>query len=162
MQIIRISYGIKGFVRLQDFALRWQRMVTEQAKRKARILAFWHKHGLEATMEAFGVKRRTLYLWKAKLKAGGGRLEALSEGSKKPHRVRKRQWPQEITDEIKRIRTDHPNLGPDKVACLLLRRFESNAPKGRTVARIIADAPDKMRIFPRKVRHNCPGNNLTR
>ena len=49
-------------------------MITEQALRKARILAFWEKHGLQAAMEAFGVKRRTLFLWKRKLKQGDGKF----------------------------------------------------------------------------------------
>lgn len=154
MQVIRLSYGIRGFARLSDYAIRWERMVTEQAKRKARILAFWQRHGLEATVEAFGVARRTLFLWKAKQRAGGGRPETLNEGLKRPHRVRKRAWPQGVIDEIRRLRTAHPNLGPEKVAILLAHSFGPDAPRSRTVARIIHDAPDRMRIFPRKVRHN--------
>jgi len=88
MQVQRLSYGVKGFVRLHDYAIRWSRMVTDKAKRKARILAFWQKHGLEATVEAFGVKRRTLYLWKSQQKKGSGSLEALNEKSKRPRCVR--------------------------------------------------------------------------
>jgi hypothetical protein len=30
MQIIRVSYGIKGFVRLYNDALKWSRMLTEK------------------------------------------------------------------------------------------------------------------------------------
>lgn len=157
MQIKRISYGVRGFVRLHSYAIRWSRMVTDKAKRKARILAFWQKHGLEATVEAFDVKRRTLYLWKAQQKNGGGKLEALNERSKRPKNVRQREWPLPITAEIRRLRTEHPNLGPDKVATLLARNpvlAGLRLPKARTIARMIGDHPDKMRTFPVKVRHN--------
>ena len=157
MQIHRISYGIKGFVKLANYAIRWSRMVTDKAKRKARILAFWQKHGLEATIEAFGVKRRTLYLWKSKQKKGGGSLEALNEKSKRPKSVRRRAWPDEIKGEIKRLRDTYPNLGKDKIHpllkafCLERAICSSSVP---TIGRIIADAPDRMRTFPVKVRHS--------
>lgn len=57
MQIIRLSYKVKGFVRITDYALRYVRMVSDKAKKKAQILIFWEKHGLSATIDAFGVKR---------------------------------------------------------------------------------------------------------
>jgi len=157
MQVQRLSYGLKGFVRLAQYAIRWSRMVTNKAKEKARILAFWQKHGLKATLDAFLVKERTLYYWKSKLRAKNGALEALNEQSRRPKSARKRQWPREVTDEISKLRLEHPNLGPDKVALLLTQNLAFstfNLPKARTVARIIADAPDKMRTFPVKVRHN--------
>ena len=101
MQIINVSKGVRGFVRLADYAIRWVRMVTEKAKHKARVLAFWQKHGLAATIEAFGVKRRTLFVWKSQIKTGGGKLEALNEGSKRPKHIRTRVWSDEIKNEIK-------------------------------------------------------------
>ncbi len=157
MQIHRISYGLKGFVRLADYAIRWTRMVTDKAKRKARILAFWQKHGLKATIEAFGVKRRTLYCWKSQQKKGGGSLEALNEKSKRPKSVRRREWPEAVKREIRRLRTEHPHLGKEKIH-LPLRSFCEKAglpcPKPKTIGRLIADAPDKMRTFLVKVRHN--------
>jgi transposase InsO family protein len=156
MQIYRIGYGIKGFWRITDYAIRYGRMVTEKAKHKAKILAFWAKHGLNATKEAFGVKRRTLYLWKAKLKAGGGKLEALNEQSKRPAQVRTREWPDEVIAEIKRQRADHPNLGKDKVF-LALQDFcaarDLQCPSISTVGNLIRDLGG-LRMFPTKVRHN--------
>src|SRR3989338_5015504 len=67
------------------------------------------------------------------------------------------EWPTVVTSLIRRLRAEHPNLGPDKVAVLLARNpllSGVRLPQARTVARIIADAPDRMRIFPIKVRHN--------
>lgn len=86
---------------------------------------------------------------------GGGKLEALNEGSKAPHRRRKRSWPQQIISEIGRLRTEHPNLSKEKVY-LFLRPFcdthHLRCPKPTTVGRIISEAPDKMRTVPIKVR----------
>src|SRR3989338_9795911 len=141
MQIHRIWYGVQGSRRLANYALRWTHMVTKQAKRKARILAFWQKYGAEAALEAFGVKRRTLYDWQARLKKGGGQLEALNNKSRRPHQVRQRLWPNEVKAAIRSLRIEHPNLGPDKVALLLPNHLSSVSPlpKARTIARIISD-----------------------
>ena len=76
--------GVKGFVRLYEDGLRYQYMITEKAKYKAKVLVFWEKHGLEATLDAFPVKRPTIFLWKKKFKEGGSRLEALNDQKRAP------------------------------------------------------------------------------
>lgn len=156
MQIQRISYGVKGFVRLADYAIRYVRMITDKAKHKAIILVFWEKHGLDATKEAFGIKRRTLYSWKAKWKADNGKLEALNEQSKRPKNLRKREWPKDVIAEIKRQRADHPNLGKDKLYLALLDFCAARdlaCPSVSTIGNIIRDLGG-LRMFPTKVRHN--------
>jgi transposase InsO family protein len=68
-----------------------------------------------------------------------------------------RQWPLEITREIRRLRTEYPNLGKEKLSPFLQAFCGEHAltcPKPKTIGRIIASAPDKMRTFPVKVRHN--------
>jgi transposase InsO family protein len=149
--------GIKGFVNLYEDGLRY-RMLTEKAKYKAKVLVFWEKHGLVATMDAFPVKRSTLFLWKQALKSGGGKLLSLNEKKRIPKNTRKRGWPLEIRQKIKQIRQGplHPNLGPEKIYPLLLKFCEEQrhkCPEARTIARIIADDPEKMRIFPQKISH---------
>ena len=150
--------GIKGFVRLYEYGLKYRYMLTEKAKYKARILVFWEKHGLEATLDAFPVKRSTLYLWQQQWEKGGRKIEALNEKSRAPRAKRRRLWPLEIRQKIKQIRQDplHPNLGPDKIYPLLkvfCKEHRFKCPRIRTITRIIADDPDKMRIFPKKISH---------
>lgn len=70
MQIHRISYRVKGFVKVTDYAIRLAYMITEKAKHKAKVLTFWQEHGTKAATEAFDVARRTLYDWKKKQKEG--------------------------------------------------------------------------------------------
>ncbi|TSC73142.1 MAG: transposase [Parcubacteria group bacterium Gr01-1014_38] len=158
MRVLRLSYGVRGFVRLSDYALRWSHMITRSATDRARILAFWERHGLAATQEAFRVSRRTLFLWKQQLREGGGMPEALNPKSTKPHTLRRRtaEWPPEVLAEIRRLREEHPNLGPAKCA-VLLRPFciarRLSVPSARTVARLIHDLGG-LRLFPEKVRHD--------
>jgi len=64
---------------LYEDDLRYRYMITERAKYKARVLVFWEKHGLEATLDAFPEKRSTLFLWKKKFREGGGKLEVLND-----------------------------------------------------------------------------------
>jgi hypothetical protein len=56
--------GIKGFVSAYNDAIRYRYMITQKAKFKTKVLIFWEKHGLDATLDAFPIKRSTLYLWK--------------------------------------------------------------------------------------------------
>jgi len=154
MRIIKAVYGIKT----SSYALRWAHMITKSAKKRARILAFWDKYGLTATMEAYGVRRSTLYEWKKKLDEGGGKLESLNVGSTRPltRRSRDREWPTAVKDEIKRIREEHPNLGKDKVQKLLqkwCRRHGYRCPGVSTVGRLIADMGG-LRVYPQKIRHD--------
>ena len=147
--------GIKGFITLYNDALRYRYMITEKALHKARVLAFWEKHGLEATIEAFGKKRRALFLWKKNLREAGGKLEGLNDKSRAPRKKRKRIWHPDIIAEIKRQRWEHPNLGKEKIYPILERfcRTQSlSCPKPKTIGRLIKDLGG-LRIFPQKISH---------
>jgi len=130
-------------------------MVSEKALKKARILVFWEKHGLQATLDAFPVKRRTLYYWKSIWDKANGQLEALNDKSKTPRTKRVRIWPEEIIAEIKRLRWSHPNLGKDKIHPELLEYCHNHnlvCPKISTIGRIIKDCGG-LRMFPQKISH---------
>lgn len=133
-------------------------MIAKTAKDRARILAFWEKQGLPATLEACTVKRATLHARKKQLKDGGGKLEALNPETTRPktRRSRKAEWPLPILAEIRRLHEAHPNLRPEKVQ-VFLQRFcpekRLRCPQSRTVARLIADLGG-LRQFPEKVRHD--------
>lgn len=133
-------------------------MLTEKAKYRAKVISFWEKHGLVATTDAFPVKRSSLFEWKKKLKESGGKLLSLNEKKRTPKHTRKRDWPFQIRQKINVIRQDpiHPNLGPEKIYPLLktfCREQNLPCPSPATITRIIADDPEKMRIFPQKISH---------
>jgi len=106
-------------------------------------------------MEAFEVKRRTLFNWQKRLREGQGKLESLNPLSKAPRQKRKRLWDDRIIQEIKRIRFEHPNLGKEKILPLLKVFCASKhliCPQSKTIGRLIKDLGG-LRIFPQKVTH---------
>ena len=157
MQVRAIVQGVRGFYRLADYALRWG-MIAPDAQRRLQILDFWRRHGGDATCEAFKVSRRTLYAWRAKLKAEGGNVAALVPRSTAPKQRRQRQWPATLIEEIRRLRKVYPNLAKEKLHLLLMPFAATHGlrcPSARTIGRLIADAPDRMRACPRA--YGAPG-----
>jgi transposase InsO family protein len=164
MQYQHIGYGIKGFYRIANLGLKVSQM-SESAKKRGEIVAFWRKHGLLATMDAFKVSRRTLYGWKKRLKAGGGKLSALSNGSRAPKQKRSRYWPALVIGEIRGLRKKYPNLAKEKIYPLLkpwCEQRQLRCPSIRTIGRLIADAPDRMRSMPVRLRPNGKAKTLKR
>ena len=151
MQIHCKYSGIKGFINLYEYALKYSYMITDKAKNKAKILSFWAKHGLEATIDAFPVKRSTLFLWKKKLKDNNGKLEALNDQSKSPHNKRQRITDKRIEYFIIAQRTEHPRLGKDKLKPLLNDHcLKENivSISESTIGRVINDLKEKGLILP--------------
>jgi transposase InsO family protein len=152
MRISNINRGVRGSRTAQEYAIRFAYMISEEAKKRAKIISFWKTYGLEATEEAYGVKERTLFLWQHKLRAGGGKLESLNCGSRAPKKVRRRRYDWRIMGEIERLRTAYPNLGEKKLYPLLLEfcaPLKLRCPKPATIGRIIRDKGG-MRVSPLK------------
>lgn len=155
MRIFNKFRGTKGFVSTWERVIRFRYMITEQAKQRTRILAFWEKHGTEAVEEAFKVKRRTLFCWQRLLKQGEGKLESLNSKSKAPKKKRVRIWDDKITQEIKRFRWEHPNIGKEKLYPELKQycdKHNLSCPQPRTIGRLIVDLGG-LRLFPQKLSH---------
>jgi transposase InsO family protein len=151
MQQFNKFKGTKGFETAWHHLLRFRYMITDEAQRRTRILAFWEKYGTQATSEAFSVSRRTLFRWQKVLQDGRGKLDALNPGSTAPRTRRKRQVPEPVYDLIIQLRTEHPRLGKDKLRSLLAAQglvFPVS-----TVGRVLADLkqagrlPDPKRLY---------------
>jgi len=148
MQIIRISYGVKGFAILYNDGLKY-RMLTEKAKHKVKVIVFWEKHGLEATLDAFPHKRSTLFNWKRILAENNGRLESLNEKSTSPINRRKRAVDAQIEQFIIDLRTAHPRTGKEKLKSLLDKYCQNQSIKIisiSTIGRVISDLKKKNKI----------------
>lgn len=130
-------------------------MITQEAARRYEILVFWEKYGLPAALDAFKVKKRTLFNWKQRIKQGNGTVEALNPGSRAPRVKRKRLWDERIIAELKRLRTTYPNLGKEKLYPLLLEfcvPLQLACPKPKTIGRLVKDLGG-LRRFPQKITH---------
>ena len=56
----------------------------ERLERKLEIIKFFDEFGAEATRKDFHESHSSMYLWKHKLKVGGGKLSALAPGDTTP------------------------------------------------------------------------------
>ena len=147
MQIRWVGYRVRGLLAVADRALYWD-MICKSAEQRLSVLRFWERHGLSATQEAFGISRRTLYAWQKQLRAGHGKPHVLAPRSTRPKRLRRRAWPSVLIEQIRRLRSEHPNLGKEKLFPFIRRFCQLRGlavPSVRTIGRLIADAPDKMR-----------------
>jgi transposase InsO family protein len=136
--------GTKGFLFAWERLIRFRYMITTQAKNRCRILAFWEKHGTEATTEAFSVSKRTLFRWQANLSASKGKLEGLNPKSTAPQKRNRRILPSGIEHAIITLRTEHPRLGKDKLLPLLSTQGYTLSVS--TIGRILSDLKQQGRL----------------
>ncbi len=104
--------------------------MADIATMRMKALHFWDKHGISAASEAFGVSCRTLYWWRQLLIKGGP--EGLIPHSKAPLVRRKKHWHPDVLKEIRRLRTELPNLGKEQIFCspeALVRITPSDLPE---------------------------------
>ena len=120
MRIFSTVRGTKGWLWLYEKTIRWLRMRNEQeVRRRVQILDFWKKHGEQATKDAFGVSRRTIYRWRNKLDEARGRLESLDPLSTAPTSRRRRAILPDVERLIIAERTAHPRYGKKKLKVFL-------------------------------------------
>ncbi|MFA4936779.1 MAG: integrase core domain-containing protein [Patescibacteria group bacterium] len=149
--------GTKGFITIWERVLRFRYMITEQAKERCRILAFWEKYGDLATQEAFKISRPTLFRWQSALSTGGGKLEALNKKSTAPKNKRTRIIPEAVKNFILKERQYDPHLSKDKLAKLMAEdRVAKLSPS--TVGRILDDLKKKGAL-PKKARLSYYANS---
>ena len=139
--------GTKGWITMWERVLRFRYMITEQAKERCRILAFWEKYGDSATKEAFNISRPTLFRWQSSIRKGGGRLESLNKKSTSPKNKRKRIIPREVRDFILKERQFDPHLSKDKLSILMIKDKISNLSPS-TVGRMLNDLK-KQGVLPK-------------
>ena len=116
---LSFKYGhCKGFAKLYNYGLRHypNYMITKTAEERLRILKYWRKYGLEATYDAFGAKRSTLFDWWKKYKDSEYCIESLNPGKQARKKTNKREIHPLILKEIRRLRLEVcPNMGKAKV-----------------------------------------------
>jgi len=115
VRIFNISKGIKGFWTLYNSGLKLRCMVSEVAKLRAKVVTFFKKYGLEATIEAFSVKKSSIYRWAKLLKDNQGRLEVLNNKPRAPKNRRKTIVDPRIIKFIEDLRKQYPRLSKTKI-----------------------------------------------
>lgn len=140
----------KGFIQLWQYTLRFRYMITDEAKKRVKILAFWEQYGERATNDAFGVSRATLFRWQKALRAHQGKLQALNKRSTAPKQRRKRIIPPAVETFIVNER-QFEKIGKEKLA-KLLRDDGVATVSASTVGRMLTDLKKQSKLpNPRRV-----------
>ena len=84
---------------------------SDPAQFKLHAIEFSDKYGVQATLDAFNIKRSTFFYWKKKYKDSGKRLVSLVPKSTRPKSVRKMKVDWRLVAFIKAIRKKHGNVG---------------------------------------------------
>jgi putative transposase len=111
---------------------RMDTLLQKEVERRKKILTFWSVHGLQATQDAFGTGRATLFRWKKDVKP---KTRAHQNGYKK------REIQPLLKAEIIRLRSLYPRLGKEKLTPLLKEFGEAlslTTPSEATVGRMIS------------------------
>lgn len=148
--------GIKGFVGAYNDYFKYQYMITEKAKKKAEIVYFFDKFGLEATISAFKISKSSIYEWRKTLRENKGNIESLNEKSKAPISRNKRIIPEQIENFIINQRKEHPRLGKDKISQMLKDENIANISES-TAGRMINDLIKQGKIKNNKVKITING-----
>lgn len=142
MRLVNTSKNLKGIKALEKFSYERNNLVDDKAENRLKILMFYAKYWLDATLEAFGISERTIYNWKKKFKDWENKIYALSDKSRRPKNTRKREWSYKVLEKIKEYRAEVPNIWKEKIYPLLKIYCDLNnlnCPWISTIGRIIKD-----------------------
>ena len=112
--------------------------LSEEAKYRLRMVMAWQalrQQGLPGgkAADALGISRATLYRWNGRLESEG--LKGLEQRSRRPKRVRQRQWGLKEITLIQELRALYPRWGKEKLA--VLARREGTNLSVSTIGRIL-------------------------
>lgn len=92
---------------------------SEAAQERLRIIGFYIDYGEKATKKAFGIDRKTVWVWKKRLERGNHHLSSLTPSSTRPRKFRKMTADKTIVSFISQLRQEHYRMGKEKIKPLL-------------------------------------------
>jgi putative transposase len=108
--------------------------LAPEARDRLRALQLWADTGDVALVgRTFAISRATLYRWRAQFNPA--QPQSLTARSRRPHHVRRPQWPPGLVAAVRRLRRTYPRWGKDKLVVLL--RHERWQVSTSTVGRIL-------------------------
>jgi len=112
--------------------------LSPKAQERLRLLQAWRRlrpRGVSTAEAArvLGVSRASLYRWQKRVEREG--LPGLEERSRRPRRVRRPLWTEELVAAVRRLREAYPRWGKETLVVLLER--EGHKTSASTVGRIL-------------------------
>lgn len=92
---------------------------SEVAQERLKIINYYSRYGERATKEAFGVGRKTIFVWRKKLDSSQGKITSLVPSSTRPIKVRQMTVSPKVFEFISYLRRTYPRLGKDKIYPIL-------------------------------------------
>jgi putative transposase len=149
-QIYIASYFRNGYSRFMKYVHDvFDHPKRESIEKRLEIIKFCDEFGFEATRQAFGKSRSTIYLWKQKIKKAGGKISVLAPGNRAPKHRRHRAVDPFIERFIIEYRSIHPGADKTTITPSLVTVCIGQGIKPvseSTVGRIIHDLKEKGRI----------------
>jgi len=105
--------GLKGVMPVISSLRKFDR--EEVAKERMKILGFYERYGGHATQEAFGVSRKTIWVWRKRLQQGNDHLVALTPTSTQPKAPRSMRVDLRIVAFIRSQRELYPRRSKEKL-----------------------------------------------
>lgn len=85
--------------------------ISDIAKFRIHVITHYYKYGLRPTLDAFKIKKSSLYNWINAYEKNGRRVIALVPKKTRPFNTRQMQTNWRIIEFIKEMRKDHGNIG---------------------------------------------------
>lgn len=89
--------------------------VSDVAAFRRHVLEYYCKYGLQPTVEAFGVKKSSLYNWKRKYERSGRKYISLVPESTRPHQTRVMHTDGRLVEFIRVMRETYGNIGQEMI-----------------------------------------------
>ena len=84
--------------------------LSTKGRDRLRALTLWQETGdLALACRTFGFSRATLYRWRKRFDAYD--LSSLKDRSRRPRRLGRPRWPEELVAAVRRLRERYPPLG---------------------------------------------------
>jgi len=93
--------------------------LSDPAAFRLHVLMHYYKYGWRSAVDAFGVKKSTLYDWKRVYEGSGRKATSLVPRSTRPHSTRKMTTDPKLVEFIKAMRWDCGNIGRNKIKYFL-------------------------------------------
>lgn len=89
------------------------------------VLKYGKSHGVAAVVEAFGISRRTYFVWRKTLRDNQGKLLSLIPKSTRPKRMRQMMVDERLLTLIENLRREYGRVGKEKLKVLVAAYADS-------------------------------------
>lgn len=127
---------------------------SEVAKFRYKVLKHWQQYGLNSTLDAYPVKRSSLFNWRLALIKSNGKLSSLIPKDTKPFHVRQMIVDQRLIGFIKQQRELYYRLGKNKLFPLVKEFCEELGIKTPSVS-LIGKIISRNKLFFQKQTLSC-------